>query len=115
MVRGATINLTKRCKMKEILFKVKNGSLGVEVGFLNLEAVELFSPNLKEKFKKAISGVSEKEVEITKKEIGEIYNFIENPEGYDDTEDADITFAREVKNINKNYTQVVDVVFKVKE
>lgn len=101
--------------MKEILFKVKNGGLGIEVGFLNLEAVELFSPNLKEKFKKAISGVSEKEVEITKKEIGEIYNFIENPEGYDDTEDADITFAREVKNINKNYTQVVDVVFKVKE
>lgn len=101
--------------MKEILFKVKNGSLGVEVGILNLEAVEVFSPNLKEKFKKAISGVSEKEVVITQREIGEIYDFIESPEGYDDTEDADITFAREVKRINKNYTQVVDIIFKVVE
>lgn len=101
--------------MKEILFKVKNGSLGVEVGILNLEAVEVFSPNLKEKFKKAINGVSEKEVVITQREIGEIYDFIESPEGYDDTEDADITFAREVKRINKNYTQVVDIIFKVVE
>ena len=101
--------------MKEILFKVKNDGLGIEVGFLNLEAVEVFSPNLKEKFKKAISGESGKEVVITQREIGEIYDFIESPEGYDDTEDADITFAREIRSINKNYTQVVDVIFKVVE
>lgn len=99
--------------MKEILFKVQNSGLGVEVGFLNLEAIEVFTPNLKEKFKKAISGVSGKEVVITQKEIGEIYDFIESPEGYDDTEDADIAFSREIRSINKNYTQVVDVIFKV--
>lgn len=101
--------------MKEILFKVQNSGLGVEVGFLNLEAIEVFTPNLKEKFKKAISGVSGKEVVITKREIGEIYDFIESPEDYDTSEDADITFAREVKSINKNYTQVVDIIFKVVE
>lgn len=101
--------------MKEILFKVQNSGLGVEVGFLNLEAIEVFTPNLKEKFKKAISGISGKEVVITKREIGEIYDFIESPEDYDTSEDADITFTREVKSINKNYTQVVDIIFKVVE
>lgn len=101
--------------MKEILFKVQNSDLGIEVGFLNMKVIELFTPNLKEKFKKAISGVSEKEVIITKREIGEIYDVIESPEDYDTSEDADITFTREMRSINKNYTQVVDVIFKVVE
>ena len=100
--------------MRELLLKVRNKGLGVEVIYLDVKAINSFPDDLKLKFDDAISGKYQKEVvNISREDIGHIYDFAETLDDYEHGKEVseDIIFDREKSLINKDFTKVIDVVF----